>query len=173
MKTIIFCFSTLLLFLCINIFGQDPGTLVSIKLMDDGRKVSNNNLKDYTLTLNIVEPFHPVHDNKFNLKDDSAQVHFFEWLPYREQIYELTIVHSPDTMIVRFQMNLDSLFNSGQLGKYKFIWNAFFYLEIPFQTGYFELTDFIQVKSGTYRINDEHEWIAPAPEDRKLNTINK
>ena len=98
-----------------------------------------------------------------------ALFHFFDWVPYRGEIYEIIIVHSQDTMNIRFQMNLDSS-NSYKINDENYIWNAYYYLKIPFQSGYFEITDFTEVKYGTYRINKAYIWEPLNPKDRKLKS---
>jgi len=168
MKNLLFRTLFTLIIFCVSLFAQDPGTVISINLINGSKKVSSINIQDYIITVHMVKPYHAMYDEKHDLTGDSALFHFFDWVPYRGEIYEIKIAHSTDTMIIRFQMNLDST-NSYKIGNEYYVWNAYFYLEIAVQSGYFEITDFTEVKHSGYKINNAFVWLPLDSENRKLH----
>ena len=152
-------------------FAQDPGTTIDVRLSSDGKEIAEKNYDDYSILFR----------KSWMSKDDSLRNHktpiactsygkykkgfnIFYWEPYRNEILELTIIHLHDTMTVRIK---DSIKNS---------WNAFFYFDIPFKKGYFEITKLVY-RTGMkeskwidygYTISDDYKWEAITKKDRKL-----
>ena len=168
MKNLLFRTLFVITIFSISIFAQDPGTVISINLFNGGEKVKANNIQYYTITVQMVKPNKSFRYEKTDYTGDSALFHFFDWVPYRGEIYEIKITHSQDTMTIRFQMDLDST-NSYKINAEYYVWNAYFYLEIPFQSGYFEITDFLKVKPSSFKIKDDYLWQSLSQENRKLN----
>jgi hypothetical protein len=138
--------------------AQDPGTVIDIKLMRGDSLVAGKELKNYSITAGRVLNDCVITRQAFeNTYQDSAQFRYFSWDPYDSlEIYEVDIVNGADTMKVRFC-------------GYEERWNAYFFLEVPFSIGYYEVTDFRKIKG--YFYEGKREWAEVAPAERKLTGI--
>jgi hypothetical protein len=153
---------TLLLLFCSFAKAQDPGTVVEVKIMKAGKLIEGNPLERYNATLTIFNQHHSAKEKPLMFERVKDHFHSFEWNPYYGEIFELTISHSSDKMVIHFKADTDTLKN-------KMIANMHFILEIPFQTGYYEVTDFVNIKGGSeYIIKKEHQWLNLTADKRKL-----
>ena len=151
-----------LIFSYFHIFAQDPGTVIDIKLNNKESKINSENLKDYKVTVwNNWNQRNYILD----LNNDS-QFHYFEWDAYRGEIFEIKIVHLNDTMNVRFQVKLDTLPKS----RNGYLFNADFTFDIPFQQGYFEVTDFKRIGKSdhSFALKGDYKWVSIPIKERKL-----
>ena len=147
--------------------AQDPGTVIDIKIMKAGKLIEGNALEHYNTTLSIFNQHHSANVKPLMLEKLKDHYHSFEWNPYYGEVFELSISHSSEKMVIRFKANTDTLKN-------KMIANMFFNLVVPFQPGYYEITDFINESGGSeYKIRKEYQWLNLAPDKRKLNVGTK
>ena len=151
--------------------AQDPGTSIDIRLSSDGKAITEKNFDDYSILFrkswiskedSLRNHKTPITYTSYgNYKND---FNIFYWEPYRNEILELTVIHLHDTMTIRIK---DSIKNS---------WNAFFYFDIPYKKGYFEITKLVyrtglkgsQGLDHGYTISDDYKWEAVTKEKRKL-----
>ena len=161
------CLTVLLLLFCSMVNAQDPGTVVDVKILKAGKLIEGSGLEHYNATLTIFNQHHSAKEKPLMFERIKDHFHSFEWNPYYGEIFELNISHSSEKMVIHFKVDTDSLKN-------KMIANMHFTLEIPFQAGYYEVTDFIHIKGGSeFDIKKEHQWIALTPDKRKLVVGNK
>lgn len=125
--------------------------------------ISCKELNEYSLTLHMVQGLNKG-QFRSDIDKDSCWFHFFDWIPYyRNEIYEIDIKHFSESMVTRFMLNSDS-----QYFYNNYIWNAAFSIEVPFQPGYFEITDFIRKGSYLFTVNKNYKWVPKPAEERKL-----
>jgi hypothetical protein len=148
-------------------FSQDPGTLIDINITNNGEKIPKKEIENYTVKLIDQSKNAKLHRNKYHISD-SVQFSFFKWAPYYGEIFILQISHNEDTMSIAFQMSLDTFTHIDHTRDKRFLWNAAFFLAIPFQPGYFEITDFVRNKSFYYTVGEDYTWVSVPPEKRKL-----
>jgi hypothetical protein len=154
------------------LFAQDPGTVIDIVLYSNGKVITaEKECNGYTILhrksmnwagpdSNGAERFVPYSLYGRYKKDFSI----FSWDPYHQEVIQLCIVHGADSMMVSIQ---DSI---------KYWWNAFFYFEIPFSKGYYEITKLeyrSDIKGTTglnhgYAIPSSYKWEAIPAKKRKL-----
>ena len=152
----------LLIIVGAKVKAQDPGTVIDIRIWKSGKLVQGNELEEYKATLGIFNKNQSGKEKPIQFERLTEHFHSFEWNPYFGEIYELNISHSSEKMIIHFKVNVDTLEN-------KMIANIFFNLDIPFQSGYFELTDFTNLTGGVeFNIKKEQQWISLTADKRKL-----
>ncbi len=141
-------------------FSQDPGHAIFIEITNNEKKIADDELNKYHFTL------FGVYSNEQKIKlYINNQFLYTGWgiLKY-PTVYEIKTIHNADTMVVRFQLNA-SFFNEQN------VWKQEIYFEIPFQAGYFEITDFINNGSEMeliLSVKNDYQWTSLPPEKRKL-----
>lgn len=149
--------------------GQDPGTVIDIKLSKNGKKIDKELAQKYkvlfhkTTVKNSSLYWEPGYEY---VSFSDSLFHVFYWGPYCHEILELTILYHSDTMTIRIKMDTiaGGYFSSLSMPK--------FYLEIPFQKGYYELSNFIE-REYAYTIKDEFLWKQTLPQNRKFEVNEK
>ncbi len=136
-----------------SVAGQNPYTYVQVKILDAD---TTNIQEQYNLFFRKQNSFSPDkwdRTNGWKMKYYKERGFFEEGDlgQYCKEIIEIKITHQNDTMMVRIQK--DDLPNNEPC-----IGIATFHLEIPFQKGYYEISNFIHSRKGLV-ITDNYEWI--------------
>jgi hypothetical protein len=152
------------IFTCSFAFAQDPETLIYIHLLKDGKIITS---PEYKISFRKTSPYY--NDSlsqkgiRVPVKYDTSYsgFHIFYYGPYiGHQILELTITHFKDSMRVRIKKNTFG-------NDINELVEALFCFDIPFQKGYYEITDLVYTAKG-YAIMENYKWINLSPNIRKL-----
>ncbi len=154
------------------LMAQDPGTVIDIVILKNGNAITTEKeCNDYSILLRKFKvravtdsmkiitnvPYSPYGKYK-------PAFEIFSWDPYRQEVIQLCILHGTDSITISIQ---DSI---------KYWWNAFFYFKIPFQKGYYEITELeerndlkgAQGLTHGYAIPSKYKWQAIPAKKRKL-----